>query len=129
MGVVGASMRRRPVMGRVAVPLLCVHCTSAFTAGGRSGSRLGRQELTAKTDPTEDDGGNDSFLERKVFDPDADDANPFSQLVKSDYEMAEFLYSGVVIIGGTILAQEALRMVKYGDAYVPFTAGGGGSLF
>ena len=85
--------------------------------------------LIAKKDPTEDDSGMDNFLDRQVFDPDADDANPFSQLVKSDYEMAEFLYSGAVIIGGTILAQEALRMVKYGDAYVPFTAGGGGSLF
>jgi len=82
--------------------------------------------VTAKKEPTEDV---DNFLDRKVFDPDADDANPFSQLVKGDYEMAEFFYSGVVIIGGTILAQEALRIVKYGDAYVPFTSGGGGSLF
>jgi len=53
----------------------------------------------------------------------------FARLVKDDYQTAEAFYAAVFISILVILTQELLRMVKYGDAYVPFTKIGSGSLF
>jgi len=90
----------------------------------------------------------DSFLDTQFFDPDQviesssssspsneqeeESNNPmvwFANLVKNDYESAEALYAAGFISILVILTQEALRMVKYGDAYIPFTKIGNGSLF
>ena len=53
----------------------------------------------------------------------------FAKLVKNDYETAEAFYAAGFISILVILTQEMLRMVKYGDAYVPFSRVAGGSLF
>ena len=69
----------------------------------------------------------DAFLDKPFFDPNAPSSenNWFANLVKNDYESAEALYVGVVVIIGVIVSQELLRIVKYGD----LGAGGGGKLF
>ena len=73
----------------------------------------------------------DDFLDAPLFDPDApsNDNNWFANLVKNDYESAEALYAGAIIIFGVVVSQELLRLVKYGDAYVPFSSASGGQLF
>lgn len=53
----------------------------------------------------------------------------FAKLVKDDYQTAEAFYAAGFISILVIFTQEMLRMVKYGDAYVPFTKIGSGSLF
>ncbi len=53
----------------------------------------------------------------------------FAKLVKNDYETAEALYAAGFISILVIFTQELLRIVKYGDAYIPFTKIGSGSLF
>ena len=72
----------------------------------------------------------DAFLDKPIFDPDSESNqdNWFANLVKNDYDSAEALYVGVVVIVGVIVSQELLRIVKYGGNYFPF-GGGGGNLF
>lgn len=73
----------------------------------------------------------DSFLDKPMFDPNApsNDDNWFASLVKNDYESAEALYAGAIIIFGVVVSQELLRMVKYGGGYIPFTSPSDGMLF
>lgn len=90
----------------------------------------------------------DNLLDTQFFDPDqvidnSDEENTknnpilvwFATLVKNDYQTAEAFYAAGFISVLVIFTQELLRMVKYGDAYIPFTnigsvgGGGGGSLF
>ena len=66
----------------------------------------------------------DKFLDTPFFNPNESN-NWFANLVKNDYDLAEALYVGIVVVGGVILSQELLRIVKYGG----FTSGGGGNLF
>mmetsp|Transcript_27032 Transcript_27032/g.58168 ORF Transcript_27032/g.58168 Transcript_27032/m.58168 type:complete len:175 (-) Transcript_27032:379-903(-) len=72
----------------------------------------------------------DSFLDTPFFDPNApsNDNNWFANLVKDDYESAEALYAGVVVIFGVIVSQDLLRIVKYGGLSSG-GGGGGGNLF
>ncbi len=69
----------------------------------------------------------DSFLDKPFFDPENpnNDENWFANLVKNDYNTAEALYVGAFLTVMVIVSQELLRMVKYGDMYVPFGVGGG----
>ena len=53
----------------------------------------------------------------------------FAQLVKNDYQTAETFYAAGFISVLVIFTQELLRMVRYGDAYIPFTKIRNGSLF
>ena len=88
------------------------------------------------TDPDTEDDGNDkdkslgekinSFLDTPFFDPDSpsNDNNWFANLIRNDYESAESLYVGVIVIFGVILSQELLSIVKHGGA-----SSGGGKLF
>jgi len=67
----------------------------------------------------------DKFLDTPFFNPNESN-NWFAKLVKSDYDSAEALYVGIVVVGGVIVSQEMLRIVKYGG----ITSGGaGGNLF
>lgn len=70
------------------------------------------------------------LLDKTLFDPNSpsNTNNWFANIVKNDYDTAEALYAGLIIILGVIVSQEALRIVKYGDVYVPFH-GTGGRLF
>lgn len=70
------------------------------------------------------------FLDKPFFNPDdpSNDTNWFANLVKNDYDSAESLYVGIIVIIGVVVSQELLRIVKYGGGYVPF-GGGGGKLF
>ncbi|KAL7538144.1 hypothetical protein ACHAWF_006005 [Thalassiosira exigua] len=67
----------------------------------------------------------DAFLDAPLFDPDApsNENNWFANLVKDDYDSAEALYAGVVVMLGVIVSQELLRIVKYGGGQ------GSGTLF
>jgi hypothetical protein len=88
----------------------------------------------------------DFFLDRPFFDPDKvldnqtkeirerpeRSINPlvwFANLVKNDYQTAEALYAAGFISIMVVIAQELLRIVKYGDAYHPFLNVSSGSLF
>lgn len=88
----------------------------------------------------------DALLDRPFFDPDQildnqseeiqespeTSLNPlvwFANLVKKDYQTAEALYAAGFISIMVILAQEMLRIVRYGEAYHPFQNVGSGSLF
>ena len=68
-----------------------------------------------------------SFLDKQLFDPNApsNDNNWFANLVKNDYDSAEALYVGIIVIFGVVVSQELLRIVKYGGGYTPFSSGGG----
>ena len=72
----------------------------------------------------------DTFLDKQIFDPESESNqdNWFANLVKNDYDSAEALYVGVFVFAGVIISQELLRIVKYGESYIPF-GGGGGNLF
>ena len=65
------------------------------------------------------------FLDTPFFNPNESN-NWFAKLVKSDYDSAEALYVGIVVVGGVIVSQELLRIVKYGGVT---SGGGGGNLF
>jgi hypothetical protein len=73
----------------------------------------------------------DQFLDRPFFNPDdyndSDDDNAllakFARLVKTDYELAEMLYVGILFVILIVGTQEALRMQLHGDSYVPFAGG------
>ena len=67
----------------------------------------------------------DAFLDKPRFDPNdpKNDDNWFANLVKNDYDFAEALYVGLIGVFGIILAQELLRIVKYGGG------SSGGNLF
>ena len=69
----------------------------------------------------------DTLLDSPFFDPYApsNDDNWFANLVKNDYESAEALYAGAVVIFGVIISQELLKIVKYGGGYVTFNPGDG----
>jgi hypothetical protein len=75
----------------------------------------------------------DAFLDRPFFDPavfdegDESFLGKFANLVKTDYELAETLYVGVLFVILIIATQEVLRIQLYGDAYSPFARGGGGA--
>ena len=79
----------------------------------------------------------DDFLDTPFFDPNQvdedDDTSPmgwFAKLVKTDYELAETLYVGIILFILLVLSQEILRVYMYGDNYVPFMRGGAsGKLF
>jgi hypothetical protein len=82
----------------------------------------------------------DAFLDRPFFNPDEyifDNNNnnndkmknnndndsiltKFAKLVKSDYELAETIYVGLIFVLLIILSQELLRMQLYGESYIPF---------
>lgn len=68
----------------------------------------------------------DELLDKPFFDPDAYDDSDKSLLgrlasfVKSDYELAETLYVGMIFVILVIISQEILRMQLYGSNYVPF---------
>mmetsp|Transcript_25296 Transcript_25296/g.38365 ORF Transcript_25296/g.38365 Transcript_25296/m.38365 type:complete len:143 (-) Transcript_25296:121-549(-) len=97
------------------------------------------QHLKSSNGDNENDDSNkiiDEFLDKPFFDPEDYDENDdsflgrFANLVRDDYETAEFLYVGAVFIFLVILTQEVLRMQLYGDGYIPFSSGGGsGKLF
>jgi hypothetical protein len=115
--------------------------TVVYNENGKGGDNNDKSSFMDKVD---------SFLDTQFFDPDQviessssssspsnkqqeeESNNPmvwFANLVKNDYESAEALYAAGFISILVILTQEALRMVKYGDAYIPFTKIGNGSLF
>lgn len=73
----------------------------------------------------------DAFLDKQIFDPESESNqdNWFANLVKNDYDSAEALYVGVFVFAGVVISQELLRIVKYGESYIPFAQGGGGNLF
>ena len=73
----------------------------------------------------------DAFLDKQIFDPESESNqdNWFANLVKNDYDSAEALYVGVFVFAGVVISQELLRIVKYGESYIPFGQGGGGNLF
>ena len=79
------------------------------------------------TPPDDNDDDNDFLLDKMFFNPDEyneNDTGPlawFANLVKSDYELAETLYVGTMVVVLVIATQEVLRMQLYGDAYMPFT--------
>jgi hypothetical protein len=58
----------------------------------------------------------DNLLDKPFFDPYApsNDNNWFANLVRNDYESAEALYAGVIVILGVVISQQLLRIVKYG---------------
>lgn len=68
-----------------------------------------------------------NLLDKPFFDPDdpSNESNWFANLVKNDYDSAEAIYVGAIVIFGVIVSQELLRIVKYGGGYVPFSSGGG----
>jgi hypothetical protein len=45
--------------------------------------------------------------------------------IKSDYELAETIYVGIIFVVLVIISQELLRMQIYGDQYAPFKSIGG----
>ncbi|KAL7519949.1 hypothetical protein ACHAWX_004704, partial [Stephanocyclus meneghinianus] len=53
------------------------------------------------------------LLDKTLFDPNSpsNTNNWFANIVKNDYDTAEALYAGLVIILGVIVSQEALRIV------------------
>mmetsp|Transcript_10796 Transcript_10796/g.23906 ORF Transcript_10796/g.23906 Transcript_10796/m.23906 type:complete len:152 (-) Transcript_10796:179-634(-) len=129
----------------------CMHSIPVAFVGrsccSTSGNKCDRSHYTIKNtlrpamavDPnnTEDDGNDEdnsldekmnSFLDTPFFDPDdpSNDNNWFANLIKNDYYNAETLYVGVIMFFGVIVAQELLRIVKYGGGFVP---SGGGKLF
>jgi len=69
----------------------------------------------------------DNLLDSPFFDPYApsNDDNWFANLVKNDYESAEALYAGAVVMFGVIVSQELLKIVKYGGGYVTFSPSDG----
>lgn len=87
------------------------------------------------TEDGENDSADDISVEQKIdilldtpfFDPYApsNDDNWFANLVKNDYNSAEALYAGAVVIFGVIVSQELLRMVKCGGLYASFNPGDG----
>ena len=58
----------------------------------------------------------DNLLDKPFFDPYApsNDNNWFANLVRNDYESAEALYAGVIVILGVVISQQLLRIVKHG---------------
>jgi hypothetical protein len=69
----------------------------------------------------------DNLLDKPFFDPYApsNDDNWFANLVRNDYDSAEALYAGAVVIFGVIVSQELLKIVKYGGEYATFNPGDG----
>jgi len=71
----------------------------------------------------------DDMLDQSFFNPDdyQDDDTSFlgrlASFVKSDYELAETIYVGLIFVVLVIASQEVLRMQLYGDQYVPFQSG------
>lgn len=57
-----------------------------------------------------------NLLDKPFFDPYApsNDKNWFANLVRNDYESAEALYAGVIVILGVVISQQLLRIVKHG---------------
>ena len=113
-------------------------------------SEENENETNPKTDKSKALSINDRinvFLDTPFFDPDEiievegynEDKNQkkannpillwFAQLVKNDYQTAETFYAAGFISVLVIFTQELLRMVRYGDAYIPFTKIRNGSLF
>ena len=90
--------------------------------------------LAKNSDEKENDSSQnniDAFLDKQIFDPESESNqdNWFANLVKNDYDSAEALYVGVFVFAGVVISQELLRIVKYGESYIPFGQGGGGNLF
>mmetsp|Transcript_5436 Transcript_5436/g.7868 ORF Transcript_5436/g.7868 Transcript_5436/m.7868 type:complete len:144 (-) Transcript_5436:265-696(-) len=84
----------------------------------------------------EDDDKINNFLDKPFFDAEEYDEDDdsflgrFANLVKYDYQTAEFLYVAAVFIFLLVATQEFLRMQMYGDGYIPFASGrGSGKLF
>ena len=106
----------------------------------------GTSSIALSDNDNENEGSNmqkkiNAFLDTPFFDPDAYIQEGqtegvvgsfkawFSDLVKNDYETAEALYAGVFFAILLVATQELLRMQIYGADYVPFSRGGGGSLW
>ena len=126
------------------LPLLAASMQPAFDRTCKSSQLFGSNDNDPEPKSFQDK--LDSFLDKPLFDPDkmlADQTdevqenpksstNPlvwFANLVKNDYETAEALYAAGIISFMVVLAQELLRMAKYGDAYEPFSSFSNGSLF
>lgn len=73
----------------------------------------------------------DNLLDNPFFDPFApsNDKNWFANLVRNDYESAEALYAGVVVILGVVISQQLLRIVKHGGGIYYVFHHGNGELF
>ncbi|KAL3797605.1 hypothetical protein ACHAW5_003324 [Stephanodiscus triporus] len=69
----------------------------------------------------------ENLLDKPFFDPYApsNDDNWFANLVRNDYDSAEALYAGAVVIFGVIVSQELLKIVKYGGENATFNPGDG----
>ena len=73
----------------------------------------------------------DEFLDQSFFDPEKyqeDDLSVWGRLatfIKSDDELAETIYVGIIFVVLVIISQELLRMQIYGDQYTPFKSIGG----
>lgn len=115
---------------------------TATTSSQPEPPTLQRNRVTSSTKPQREEETSrlsfqervDEFLDRPFFYPDEYDDNDetdksilakFARLVKSDYELAETLYVGIMFVVLVILSQELLRMQLYGDAYIPFASRGG----
>ena len=95
----------------------------------RTRFRFARDDKENKQD--DKDAGNqlDDWLDKPFFNPldydDEDDSTWQARLanfVKSDYNLAEFLYAGTFLAIMLIISQELFRMQLYGADYVPFTS-------
>ena len=86
-----------------------------------------------RDDNGDDEHDNVDFLDRPFFDPanvqDGSIFKWFADMVEQDYETAEALFASATIAVLVLVSQELLRFYVHGDHYVPFKAGGGGSLF
>jgi len=102
--------------------------THSFAPAHRDFSTISSSRHSKKND---DDWVN-TILDEPFFDPDEFDESDdsplgiFANLVRNDYQLAETLYAGLIFVILIVFSQELLRMQLYGDAYVPFKAGGGG---
>ena len=115
---------------------LCIDVPIAMRAShaSRLAIRNPHSLLAKNSDENENDSPQnniDAFLDKQIFDPESESNqdNWFANLVKNDYDSAEALYVGVFVFAGVVISQELLRIVKYGESYIPFGQGGGGNLF
>ena len=102
----------------------------------RNGVVLWTNQPNSPNNNSNNNNEDENFLDKPFFNPDEYDDDDtsllgrFANLVKSDYEMAETLYVGILFVVLLVVTQELLRMQLYGDAYIPFVKGGAsGKLF
>ncbi len=116
------SSSRYPQLTRVPHSLLAKNSDEKENDSPQNNNQNGYEKVENKID---------AFLEKQIFDPESESNqdNWFANLVKNDYDSAEALYVGVFVFAGVVVSQELLRIVKYGESYIPFGQGGGGNLF